>query len=252
MTYTYDGSFQGLLTVIFETYRLKQKATDIVSKSEYQAGLFDAPLFVETQASYAHRVIRKLQQYCGQDIRSFLYHCYLSEQPRIEMLIYQLVVLAMDRQDNVLENFREPVILQLHRIKRQMHREIHRMHAFVRFQETHDGCYIALISPDFNVLPLLGSHFTARYSAFRWLIYDSQRHYGLYYDMHHSQYVTLNAKQHHYLSQQMLTSTEKDYQTLWQTYFDKVDIAERRNIKLHLQHVPKRYWKYLIEKQGQE
>ncbi|MEO6759204.1 MAG: DUF4130 domain-containing protein, partial [Saprospiraceae bacterium] len=25
-------------------------------------------------------------------------------------------------------------------------------------------------------------------------------------------------------------------------------IPERRNLKLHLQHVPKRYWKYLTEK----
>nr|WP_312696155.1 MULTISPECIES: DUF4130 domain-containing protein [Sphingobacterium] len=26
-------------------------------------------------------------------------------------------------------------------------------------------------------------------------------------------------------------------------------MEERKNIKLHLRHVPKRYWKYLVEKQ---
>ncbi|MEQ9442294.1 MAG: TIGR03915 family putative DNA repair protein [Cyclobacteriaceae bacterium] len=250
MTYIYDGTFPGLLTVIFETYRLKQKATAIVSECDYQPGLFGSPLFVDAQPSYADRVITKLQHCCGQDIRRFLYHCYLSEQPRIEMLIYQFAVLAIESNDNILENFREPVIRQLHRIERQMHREVHRMHAFVRFQETNDGCYVALVSPDFNVLPLLGPHFQARYPALRWLIYDTTRHYGLYHESKDTRYVTLNATQHHILTDQMITSVEADYQALWQTYYKKVDIPERRNLKLHLQHVPTRYWKYLIEKQG--
>ena len=47
----------------------------------------------------------------------------------------------------------------------------------------------------------------------------------------------------------MLTGAETDYQELWKAYFKSVDIPERRNLKLHLQHVPKRYWKYLVEKQ---
>lgn len=46
----------------------------------------------------------------------------------------------------------------------------------------------------------------------------------------------------------ILADAEKDYQELWKTYFKAVDIPERRNMKLHVQHVPKRYWKYLIEK----
>jgi probable DNA metabolism protein len=38
------------------------------------------------------------------------------------------------------------------------------------------------------------------------------------------------------------------YQLLWQVYYKNVNIPARRNIKLHRQHVPVRYWKYLIEK----
>ncbi|MGZ5274180.1 MAG: DUF4130 domain-containing protein, partial [Kaistella sp.] len=41
---------------------------------------------------------------------------------------------------------------------------------------------------------------------------------------------------------------EKKYQKLWQRYFTKTNIKERKNLKLHVQHVPKRYWKYLTEK----
>jgi probable DNA metabolism protein len=42
---------------------------------------------------------------------------------------------------------------------------------------------------------------------------------------------------------------EELYQRLWQQYFTSVNIAARKNTKLHIQHMPKRYWKFLPEKQ---
>jgi probable DNA metabolism protein len=43
---------------------------------------------------------------------------------------------------------------------------------------------------------------------------------------------------------------EELYQHLWQQYFKSVNIVSRKNTKLHIQHMPKRYWKYLTEKQA--
>jgi len=39
------------------------------------------------------------------------------------------------------------------------------------------------------------------------------------------------------------------YQQLWQQYFKSVNIGARKNTRLHIQHMPKRYWKFLPEKQ---
>jgi probable DNA metabolism protein len=44
-------------------------------------------------------------------------------------------------------------------------------------------------------------------------------------------------------------SKEKNYQNLWRKYFEHVNIKERKNMKLHIQHVPKRYWSLLTEKE---
>lgn len=127
------------------------------------------------------------------------------------------------------------------------------MHAFVRFQQTPDGMYVSLVNPDFNCLPLIGDHFAARYPAMPWLIYDTRRHYGLHWDetRKRASFITLDREQDgrlRQLSSEMLDTAEVEYQHLWQTYFKAVDIPERRNLKLHLQHVPRRYWKYLTEK----
>ncbi|MDR2407664.1 MAG: DUF4130 domain-containing protein, partial [Bacteroidales bacterium] len=41
---------------------------------------------------------------------------------------------------------------------------------------------------------------------------------------------------------------ESRYQELWKTFWRAVAIQERKNPKLQRQFMPKRYWKYLIEK----
>ncbi|MGB1209996.1 MAG: DUF4130 domain-containing protein, partial [Lacinutrix venerupis] len=44
------------------------------------------------------------------------------------------------------------------------------------------------------------------------------------------------------------TDSELEFQQLWKDYFKSTNIKSRKNMKLHIQHVPKRYWKYLSEK----
>ncbi|MEO0331167.1 MAG: TIGR03915 family putative DNA repair protein [Bacteroidota bacterium] len=258
MVYTYDGSFDGLLSAIFESYRLKTPAEEIVEESQFQPELFGNPTFVSTEKAHSERVKKGVKKQCGEQAMETLYHVFLSEQLQVEMLIYRFVRLTMASVENVMNNFREPVVLQIHRIQKQIYREVHRMQAFVRFQQTQDDLYAALINPDFNVLPLLPSHFTERYPAFSWLIYDTRRNYGLYHEpisdtkesrSPSTRFITLDSSSPQHFSAQLLTDAEQDYQSLWQTYFHSVNIPERRNDKLHLQHVPRRYWKYLVEKQ---
>jgi probable DNA metabolism protein len=46
----------------------------------------------------------------------------------------------------------------------------------------------------------------------------------------------------------LLAENEVQYQRLWKRYFKAITIRERINPKLHRQHLPRRYWKYLTEK----
>lgn len=154
--------------------------------------------------------------------------------------------------NSVERNFANADVLFVNQTAKKVDREKHRMKAFIRFQKTKDELYYAIVQPDFNVLPLIISHFKDRYADQRWLIYDVRRKYGLFYDKKSVEEVNINfaenindvaAKQNVYDEQEDL------YQSLWQTYFDNVNIKARKNMKLHIQHMPKRYWKYLVEKQ---
>ena len=147
--------------------------------------------------------------------------------------------------DSVERNYGNADVLLINQTAKKVDREKHRMKAFIRFQKTKDELYYAIIQPDFNVLPLIEKHFR--------LIYDVRRKYGLYYSLQTVEEVQINFAEN--ISDKPALQTIQDekeelYQSLWQTYFDSVNIKARKNMKLHIQHMPKRYWKYLIEKQA--
>lgn len=48
---------------------------------------------------------------------------------------------------------------------------------------------------------------------------------------------------------EVFATQEFEFQKLWQDYFKSTNIESRKNMKLHTRHIPKRYWKYLSEKQ---
>jgi probable DNA metabolism protein len=127
------------------------------------------------------------------------------------------------------------------------------MEAFVRFQQTADNLYYAIIEPDYDVLPLLTKHFQDRYADQRWLIWDNKRRYGIYYDLQTVAVVTVSFEAETNNGKDIsivYDAKEELYQQLWQQYFKSVNIPARKNTRLHLQHMPMRYWKYLPEKGG--
>ncbi|MEL6140036.1 MAG: TIGR03915 family putative DNA repair protein [Bacteroidota bacterium] len=253
MILLYDGSYTGFLSAVFEVFRLKLDATtDIQPEANYQEQLFASPLPVTSNEQYAARIKKGLNKKCKKAAK-YCYRAFLSEHPDRELILLHFIRRFFAEGHEVIEDLTDRHIRQLNRLDQQMGREVHRMHAFVRFQQTPDNLYAALINPDFDVLPLLDKHFIARYPAQDWLIYDTKRHYGLHWNQKTSQFVTFSENNHQHLrqlSKNVLTDRETGYQQLWQTYFRSVDIPERRNMKLHLQHVPRRYWKYLVEKWG--
>ncbi|WP_193427134.1 TIGR03915 family putative DNA repair protein [Hymenobacter lapidarius] len=253
--YTYDGTFEGLLTVIFTVYDWRAAPNSIQPEATAQTGLFAQSAHRETDEALAARVWEGLLKTMDSEARARLYHVFLSEDAEREMLIFRYVDLALRAGRDISENYANADVRRIQRLAQQMFREKHRMEAFVRFEKTTDELFHATIEPDFDVLPLIAAHFTKRYADQRWLIYDSRRHYGLYYDLTRTDVVRFEADKPQKasdLSATVLDEREPLFKLLWQSYFDHVNIPERKNLKLHRRHMPLRYWKYLSEKQPRE
>ena len=50
------------------------------------------------------------------------------------------------------------------------------------------------------------------------------------------------------VNEEILHISEKLFQELWKSYYDTINIKERKNLKVHMQFLPKRFWKFLPEK----
>ncbi|MDB5203152.1 MAG: domain often clustered or fused with uracil-DNA glycosylase [Ferruginibacter sp.] len=249
----YDGSFEGLLTAVFEIYEYKIEQPKIFRSGAAPTSLFGKMHEVEINRTKSNRVFKKLQDKLSPAAKMQLYKTFLSEIKDIENVLLRYIQYVINSDRAVENDFSNPDVLLLQQLSRKVHREKHRMEAFVRFQRTKDDLYYCIIQPDFNVLPLISRHFEKRYADQCWLIYDSLRKFGLYYDKEKVEEVSMNFDtdlQNRDALKALYDDGEELYQRLWQQYFSSVNITARKNMKLHIQHMPRRYWRYLVEKQG--
>lgn len=247
----YDGSFEGFLSAVFYVYEHKLAEVSIEKKEIHEPTFFDDVLDIISETMKAKRVWKGLSKKISAQTKMKLYKAFLSEMPNIENIIYYFIQRALSSDVNIENDFSDPQILHLDKTVKKVNHEKHRMDAFVRFRLTQDGIYFATVEPDFDVLPLNAEHFERRYADQKWLIYDLKRGYGIYYDLESVQTVSLELSKG--INSQInaslyFTCEELQFQELWANYFKSSNIVSRKNMQLHIKHIPKRYWKYLSEK----
>jgi len=248
-TLIYDGTFEGLLTAVFEIYEHRLTHVHIQKGEWHNTVLFENAIKVVTENSRASRVMKGLKQKLSAQGLQRLYAAHMAEMEGEDDNLVGYIRYVFDSPQNIEEDYGNKYVMRLSEIVRMVRREKHRMEAFIRFQELKDQTFYSAIEPDFNVLPLLIKHFKSRYADQKWIIYDIRRSYGLYYDLHDTQYISLDfatVNPGNVIS--AYDDNEAVYQDLWRNYFVSINIPARKNPKLHLRHVPKRYWKHLTEK----
>ena len=254
--YVFDGTMTGLLCCVFRAFQFKDFDVQIQLEGLNNQSLFDESVMVSSDEIQAERVWAGLKSKLNASSLRNWYFTFLSEQPSAFQQLFDFSVYVFNHEKSVDRNYGHADVLALAQWAKQVGREKHRMEAFVRFKKCKDGLFLALVKPDFNVLPLISQHFKSRYQDQRWLIYDEQRRYGIYFDLKQVHQVDLNADQidtnmHNGSSQNFiieLDDQEELYDQLWKDYFKSVNIKSRENPKLHVQYVPKRYWRYMNEK----
>lgn len=250
MILLFDNTFDGFLTAVFDVYALKIADPLFYSQENYQPKLFEEVITVSFEEQKANRVRKKLEEILSKKGVNQLWKATLSEYDDVYQVLFSILSKTFQQQRNILTNYGDKDVLRLRNIIKEIGRERHRMTAFVRFEQTTNDIYTSIIEPDFNVLPLLVLHFKQRYADQKWLIFDQKRNYGIYYDLQQVLPVEPMKGEQNTLATTTIewSEEEKHFQNLWKIYFKSTTIESRKNNKLHLQYVPRRYWKYLSEK----
>jgi probable DNA metabolism protein len=249
-TLVYDGTFEGLLTAVFEIYERKLYTVKLLKGEWRNSALFEEVIPIVTDEAHASRVLRGLRKKLSAAGVRRLYISHMAEIAGEDCNVLGFIRYVFDSDQNIEEDYGNRYVMRLSEILKMVRREKHRMEAFVRFQKLNDGTFYAAIEPDFNVLPLLIKHFKSRYADQKWMIYDIKRGYGVYYDLHDTQFIEMDFDELNNPVNVIAAYSEDEgiYQNLWKNYFNSVNIASRKNTRLHVRHIPKRYWRHLTEK----
>lgn len=259
--YIFDGTMDGLLTAVFDTFERHEQPEALLTTGDALPLFCDHVHNVVTDETKARRVWSGLEGRLSREALRLIAVGWLSEMSALNNPLYHYICKAF-RQDadapSIERNFADPDVLEVTNIARKVLHEQLRMKQFIRFQKAKDGTYLAVVSPDHNVLPLIIDHFADRFRDQPWMIYDARRHYGYYYDgkgiplrvtFEDESAVPFRLTDGR-LNEEVMSSDDRLFQDLWRTYFKAICIRERINPRKQLSDMPRRYWKYMTEKQS--
>ena len=252
--YVFDGTMDGLLTAVFDAFALKDSPEAVLTEGDALPLFCERTYTVHTDEEKARRVWAGLEKQLSRETMKLISVSWLAELSELNAHLFRYICKVF-RQGDIARNFADPDVLAVTNIARRVLHEQLRMKQFIRFQKAKDGTYLAVVSPDHNVLPLVIDHFQDRFNDQPWLIYDAKRHYGYHYDGQQVIRITFedetavpfnlsNGK----LDESVLSSDDQLLQDLWRTYFKAICIKERLNPRKQVQDMPRRYWKYMTEK----
>lgn len=240
MIYIYDGSYEGMLSCVFESVEAHEIPDSVALKGTVQLSLFGQKE-VRADPEKSRRVESGIQKKLGKRARLLIERVYCSCYEEKERAVIRFIHFGFRRGPAVLEMLAHPAVNPLYKAQRMVLNEAHLLKEFVRFSER-GGVLTAVIDPKNCVLPFMADHFAIRLRSERFLIHDRTHDLVLAGDCGRTALVPArdlfipDAQRH-----------EEVYQAMWKMYYDTIAIEQRKNLKLRMTHMPKRYWSNMTE-----
>lgn len=238
--YCYDGSFDGLLCCVFESYEKNEMPADVLP-ADGPVPLLLPVKAIETRTDRAARVKRSIPEKMGYRALDFVRRAFLTCQPKKELYILQFLRLGYRHGRSVMSRLTDEPVHALFTAVRHLNQEAHLFQGFIRFSEV-NGVLTAQIEPKNTVLPLIARHFCGRFSAERFLIYDRTHGMALLYQDGSMSICGADA-----FEQPDPDEEELKFRELWRLFYRTIEIKERHNPRCRMSHLPKRYWSCMTE-----
>ncbi len=250
MIFFYDGTFEGLLSAVFDAYTEKVFPDLLLRLGEIPPLGAGEGRRVETVRYKADRVLRALERKLPAYAFSGLLYAALADDAGHGTVLFRFIRKIFDGPEGKEGDLADPDVLAVEQLARKVGREKQHLMGFARFEKTAEGVYFALLEPRFDVLPLLRFHFTDRFGDQKWILYDARRGYGIFFDLEECREISLEAGRLKAgkLDPALLAEGEDLIRRLWQGYHAASAVRERLNPVLQRRLMPARFWKYLPEK----
>ncbi|MBS0546346.1 MAG: TIGR03915 family putative DNA repair protein, partial [Proteobacteria bacterium] len=197
----------------------------------------DNDLFGAPAAEAGEAPAVSLPREVGELIRLAICH----SDPERFALLYRLVWRVLNGERHLLEVQSDPLVHRLQLMAKSVRRDIHKMHAFVRFRETYDPDgserFVAWFEPEHHILDAATPFFVERFRGMVWSILTPQ-------GARHWDRETLVEGPP---AQRSDAPGSDAFEAAWKSYYENVFNPARLNPAAMRQHMPKKYWRNLPE-----
>ncbi|MHB2211766.1 UdgX family uracil-DNA binding protein [Methylobacterium sp. CM6257] len=155
-------------------------------------------------------------------------------------LLYALIWRVCHGERHLMEVGSDPLVHRLHRMAKAIGRDLHKMHAFLRFRRAEDRegeRYVAWFEPDHHILEAAAPFFVARFRGMRWSILtpDGSAHWD-------TQALTYGPP-----GDRAQLPEGDGFEAGWQTYYESTFNPARTNLRAMRAEMPKKYWRNMPE-----
>lgn len=236
--YVYDGSFEGLLCCVFESYEKKEMPVEIKNDC---ITLYEIK-FIALDESKAERVLNGIIKKIGYDALDYIKRAFLTTFADKDLFILRFIKAGFKYGARVFERMTDGDVMPLLKIVKLIDREARCFLQFIRFFE-YNGALISIIEPEHNVLPLIAGHFATRLPLERFMIYDKIHGSAAVYSDKELDIIALDG----YELPADIEDDEQKYRKLWKMFYDTIEVKERHSELRRMNHLPKKYWKNMTE-----
>ncbi|MDO0825612.1 TIGR03915 family putative DNA repair protein [Desulfosporosinus nitroreducens] len=240
LIYAYDGSFEGLMCCVFESYQRKE-IPSVIRPPSAQETLFDTAKWIETDEHKADRVYNSIPMKISSQAQELVKLGFLTCDPHKEVLIFRFLRLGFKHGGKVMMMLTDDTVCSLQKAVRHLTSECHKFKGFVRFS-VFGEVLVAVIEPKNYVLPLLSPHFCDRYRNERFMIYDKTHGMALIFQSQKAELIFVEE-----LTLPDVDSAELEYRRLWKQFYKTIAIEGRNNPRCQMTFMPKRYWSQMTE-----
>ena len=241
-TYVYDGSFEGLLSIVFNCYINKNIPLKIVEKSNFEINFLDEIEEQITNYKHSDRIFNGIIKNISYDTLYNSYYAFLSNTKNKEINIVKYLLNGFIIGPKIDTMLSIDFVFAVHSMRKKMLHEAHKFKGLLRFIQIKENLFYASIHPDNNITENLGHHFINRLPTQNFIIHDKNRNIAFLYNTR--EYTIID---NFSLPSFTISDEEKKYQDLWSEFFKTIAIKERTNKRLQMQYMPQKYWQDLVE-----
>lgn len=155
-------------------------------------------------------------------------------------LLYRLLC-RLQAQPALLDILPDPDVQHLHRLVKAINRDVHKMHAFVRFRELPGESqgrrrFAAWFEPDHHIVARAAPFFARRFADMDWLILTPRGRAG---------FCTGRLEVSEEPAEKPMLEDATD--DLWRTYYASIFNPARLKLRAMQSEMPRKYWKNLPE-----